>query len=775
MNIYSLFIFCCIFLKISIVDITAQNVVINELMSKNTQGIQDKDGDYSDWIELYNNTNSTIQLENYSLSDDENELNKWFFPEVSILPHSYLLVFASDKNRLDTNELHTNFKISTEGEKLYLSDNFGTIIDQTVAIELSSDLAFARIPDGSTNWVIIHTPTPNESNNNSNILSFSHPEGFYTTSFSLSIQSLLADTVYYTLNGDIPTEESNIFTDALFINNQSSQPNFFSEIPTTPDQDLISYKAWESPSELIDKATILRCVSYRNGVKTSKIYTKTFFVDDQIFEKYTLPVISLVTESENLFSADKGIYVPGKNYKSDDPEWTGNYFMRGDDWERDIHIEYFQKNGSLGFSQDAGVRIHGGKTRQATQKSLRLYARNEYGKKYFNYQLFPQKEVNNYKRFMLRTTMGSWNGQAIIKDVLAHDISRDLNIDHQDFQPVIVFLNGEYWGIQTMRDVLDENYVGYTHNIDPEAVEIKDWYNVDYNNLLNFIENNDLAIESNYEYVKTKVDLDNYIDYTIAEFFFANYDWPSNNIDLWRKLPDGKWRWIFYDLDAGFGNESYNMYIHSTKNDPNITWPNSPYSTFLFRNLLKNKSFETQFVNRYAEILKKDFDVKSTTSTLETIKKLYEPEIEPHLGRWNYPNSKESWEKDIENELLTFLEERPCIVRRNTMKFFSLSSFDFDCDTTVNIEENVFVKDRFILAPNPNTGNFFLLNDQEDITNASILLMSLNGQIIYKEENVYLAKNERKSFDLSNLPSNTYILQIKSKNYSGQKKIIVVN
>ena len=130
MNVYSIFIFCCLFFKAFLVDISAQSVVINEFMAKNTNNLQDEDGDYSDWIELYNTTESIINLLNYSLSDDNSNLNKWVFPDVSILPHSYLLVFASDKNRFDTTELHTNFKISNSGEILYLLDNLGEIIDQ---------------------------------------------------------------------------------------------------------------------------------------------------------------------------------------------------------------------------------------------------------------------------------------------------------------------------------------------------------------------------------------------------------------------------------------------------------------------------------------------------------------------------------------------------------------------------------------------------------------------------------------------------------------------
>jgi len=164
----------------------------------------------------------------------------------------------------------------------------------------------------------------------------------------------------------------------------------------------------------------------------------------------------------------------------------------------------------IGFSQDAGLRIHGGKTRQASQKSLRLYARNEYGEKYFNYKLLPKRNVNKYKRFLLRTTMGAWGGQTIIKDILAQNISASLNIDHQKFQPVIVYINGEYWGIHTIRDRIDERYIEYTHNVDKDSIEFKEGWEISNGPLAAFIKNNSLEQQGNYEYVKTKIDIDNY-------------------------------------------------------------------------------------------------------------------------------------------------------------------------------------------------------------------------------------------------------------------------
>ncbi len=756
-------------------SIYGQTVVINEFMAKNGTTIQDKDGDFSDWIELYNPSNETVHLFNYGLSDDAEDLDMWLFPEVSILPHSYILVFASKKNSVDTTELHTNFKISASGEALFLTDASGIVIDQTDAVALSEDASYCRVPDGSANWIVTNASSPNASNNNSNQLTFSNQEGFYSAPFSLSVNSATGDTVYYTLNGDIPTTSSNYFTEPLLIENKSPEPNVFAEIPSSPPQNLISYKAWESPGYPIDKATILRCASYRNGIRTSKIYTKTYFVYNQGADKYSLPVISLITEEEDLFSYDSGLYVPGVHFNAYDPQWTGNYFMRGKDWERDIHIEYFEPEGTLGFSQDAGIRIHGGLTRQAAQKSLRLYARGKYGKKYFNYPLLPRREVDKYKRFLLRSTIRVWwGGATVIKDVLAQQISSVLDVDYQEFQPVIIFVNGEYWGIHTIRDRIDERYIEYTHHIDKDSVEFKEDGNVAYQDLMDFIENNSLEYSDNYNYVTTQIDMSNYIDYTIAEMFFNNYDWPGNNMALWRKIPDGKWRWVLYDLDLGFvyENKNYNMLLHATANDSTITWPNPPESTFLFRNLLKSEAFKSEFINRYAEILNTDFDIERMANKLDSIKNLYSPEMVDHIDRWHYPNSIDQWEEDIAGHILSFLEDRPCFVRDHIMSFFNLTNFDFECNTDLDEYSEL---GQLMLAPNPNNGRFFVLNTGAYIANATITITSANGQEVYKESGVDIMTNERKYFDLSGFAQNIYFLQVVANDFSEQKKMMIIN
>ena len=250
---------------ISISERVSAQIVINEFMSDNTTAIVDQDGDFSDWIELYNTSSTPINLLNFSLSDQHDELNKWSFPEIIIPAHSFLLIFASNKNISDTGELHTNFKISSSGEPLFLSNNLGQIINQIGPIELIEEKSYGRSPDGSDNLLPFIFSTPNSSNNLNNMLIFEHSGGFFIDPFYQKVTSLTQDSIYYTIDGSIPNVGSEVFQDSLMIDYKYSVDNLISNISTTPEQSLISYKAWEAPSYLLDKANILRYATFKNG------------------------------------------------------------------------------------------------------------------------------------------------------------------------------------------------------------------------------------------------------------------------------------------------------------------------------------------------------------------------------------------------------------------------------------------------------------------------------------------------------------------------------
>jgi len=748
---------------LSTAHVGGQDLVINEFMSLNKTTIQDEDGEYSDWIEIYNKGDSPITLSDYALSDDSSDIGKWVFPEMPLSSKGFLLVFASGKDRHDPAELHANFKIASSGEEIFLSGPGRIIIDRAGPASLPDDWTMARVPDGSNQWFECSNSTGGSSNDIANHLLFSFDQGFYSSPFLLDISSVMDDTVRFTLDGTIPTIRSDIYSGPLNMDFIISKPNYFSEIPTSPEQGLLSYKSWSSPATNIHKAHILRCASFKNGIRTSSIYTRTYFVDPSMLSRYTMPVVSIVTEEENLFGYEKGIFVPGIQQDPDRPGITGNYFMKGNSWERPVHIAYFEADGNLSISQNAGIRIHGGLTRHAAQKSLRLYARSEYGKSTFEYPLLPQKRVSSYKRFLLRSTMGGSSiDNATIRDVLAHELVREMDFEIQDFRPVIVYVNGEYWGIHTLRDRIDEHFIEYSFGIDQDSIDminaniahVDAGSNLHYLELAQFVDQNDLSIGENYEFIKTQIDINCLMDYVIAEMFMANKDWPGNNQKLWRpQNQEGKWRWIFLDLDIAFNRTIPDIFEHAMLEEGIRSFDTESVSSFLLRNLLKNSDFRIMFTDRFAQVLNEIITPRKILETTEKIMDLYRPEIQSHSARWNYPVSKESWEQDIETNLVSFLIRRRCEVAQHVIRAFDMPDFAFSCEGVNDFSENI------IVAPNPSNGKFFIQNDSPYNILLDLTVIDVAGRSVYADTGISMYKFQRNHYDLSGLSSGTYFIK----------------
>ena len=609
-------------------------------------------------------------------------------------------------------------------------------------------------------------------------ISPSQPPGFYTSNISLTLETNSEDTIYYSLDGSVPTKESFLFMpgDSIVFQDKSQEPNYYSEFVTTVDISVYGYPIWESPEGLLSKGNILRFCSYKNGEISSSVQSGTYFIFSDGAQKYELPVISLMVDEADFFSQDSGIYTPGLSFDEEIPESTGNYYKRGDAWERNVHIEYYNEAGELGFSQDAGVRIHGGATRTASQKSLKFYARSEYGDSQFHYKLLPNNENDEYKRFLLQSSMGDWS-KTIIKDPLAHEICRSLNFATQDSRPVIVFLNGEYWGVQTIRDRIDKYYLEYkegaTHQDsvtllnsfnNPEAIEGDAEGFIE---LLEFINENDIAFEENYNYLLSQIDIENYIDYNIAEIFLSNYDWPGNNVKYWRES-DGstKWRWIFFDIDGGLYNYRYDMLEHCTLNDDEVVWPNSPPSTFIFRNLLRNDRFVSEFILRYAEILRSNFSLNTTINKASSLVDLYSSSISEHSDRWNFPENENAWRNDISEHLLEFLEKRHCYAVENLSNFFDLSDFPFDCCSEATFNT-------LLAYPNPSRGDFSLLNISEESMFGTVTISTTSGSRVYSEAGVTIRGGQTLELSNLDLPKGIYIVTFQGSLKGQSLKLIV--
>jgi|TARA_B110000902_G_scaffold158055_1_gene181237 hypothetical protein len=505
--------------------------------------------------------------------------------------------------------------------------------------------------------------------------------GFYLKPFELVLTSERENTIRYTFNGSDPTNTSEIFHNQLLITGMESSDSL-SFINTT--NNLSKYEKWVEPVGVQNKATIVKYASFKGDSILTDVKTLSFFVKNDALDgkhQYNLPVISISTDKKNLYSMDQGIFIAGDSLIKDQKH-TGNFFQRGKEFEREVYFQYFNSKGELDFELNIGMRIHGGVTRRFPQKSLKFYKRKSYDKVKVNFPFLAKKGV---KRFIAEGMQESGGGRALIEDIVAQEIVKGIGLEQQNFQAVIVFINGEYWGLHTIRDRIDEKYLAYKFDLHRDSFDIIDGharkgYNPIYGDssgylfLLDFIKKNDLSKNKNYEFVSSKLDVDNFIDYYSVEIFFANRDWPVQNIKMWKKK-SGKWRFLLYDLDGGFSHKSkkdieedhlFDMFTYLLNKEDCSGCLNPPISTLLFRGLSANLSFKKKFENRYKEIVNLYMDTLETIPIVDSIAKIYAPYMQEHIQRWGFPTSvKNQWERDINTHIKKFLLNREEHTLRN--------------------------------------------------------------------------------------------------------------
>ena len=604
-----------------------KKVYINEFMSSNTHTVIDPDYyNFSDWIELYNNTDKTLDISGYALSDDKDKIKYKIPPGTTIKPHGYKIFWADKKERGN----HTNFSLNTEGESVVLFDKNGNIIDKIDYDKQSADISMGR--DKETLITGYMVPTFERANEKGHILKvrtdsplFSIEGGFYDSPQIVTIKADDADEIFYTLDGSYPNKKSAL---------KYIQP------------------------VKIDKTKTLRAVAYKKDKFESIDTTMTYFINHES----KLPIISLSTDKKYLFDDMIGIYTDGKNgvpLKKCRGSETEN-FNYARDWQRPVHINYFDENQQERFSFNLDMEITGQCSRHNKKKSFSLSLEDKYGVKSLRYKLFDNKNVEKFKSFRIRTGDLGYK----LRDILAVALVEEgkLNTDYEAYKAVQMFLNGEYWGIYNIRekkgaDFIKSNYPDIKKsNLDIIGIKIKEGDKADYNDLHNFVKKNDLSLSKNYRQIKNRVDIDNYIDYMILEIYSNNNDWPSNNYRLWKEKKEGaKWRFILEDLDYGF------VVLKREKNAFERVLNDDVLIADLFKKLLKNREFKKRFKDRFYTLLDTLFKPENV---LALIKKLVDERRE------YFYNEPDKWDIDIDDfdhdvEIMkSFAKSRSEIVRK---------------------------------------------------------------------------------------------------------------
>lgn len=782
-------------LVVLVSDINAQ-LVINEVMSSNGDVISDEDGGYEDWIELYNNTGHDIQLDNYSISDDKGNKRKWVFPSYVLKKDSFLLLFASGKNRKSGLYLHTNFSIKASGEAIYLYDATQKLLDYIPSTEIARNTSYGRQEDGGRNFVYFQTTTPGFSNLQGESytpllsLTSNFASGFYENEFELKfLNSLPAGSeIRYTLDGSNPHTESFIYDQKIDISTSIIQETSLSHITTTSNY-VPHWLEWLPATEDIFKGIVIKAQVYNNGTALSNVKHLHFFLSPASRKRYSLPVVSISFEPDDLFGYDSGIYIPGKLAIEDDSNLNkANYHMRGNDWERKAHFCYIDTNAVIGIDQEVGIRIHGSGSRSLPIKSLRIIAKAAYGNNALNYPFFGITHGQSFKRLLLRSS-GQDFDKTYMADALSQQIIQELDIETQQYQPVIVFLNGEYWGIHNLRERIDKDFLVNKKNIDSENIDL-----IAYNNGIEVVEGDYTFYDQNirgyldhyanelnnpriFEHIATVIDLPNYIDYTISKIFFGSYDWWGNNVMLWReKKPDSKFRWISYDNDDLLRVDSLNSLRLSMQEGLN-QWPNPDFSTHLFRHLIQNNTFKDSFLNRFVYHLKHTFKNEWTTLMLEQTAEGIANEMEEHIQRWNYPSSIHIWNNNLDDMRKKFYF-RKCFIKNMLQEFFNIEDYDLlneICTDTIPMIDEDFP---IWIYPNPNNSGTFNIRFQQDGVYSNlkdIELIDSRGVVIWKILPEDIDLNYRYEYPLRlHLSKGIYVLRINGKKGNIQYQKVLV-
>ena len=629
-------------------DINNKGLYINEAMASNTQTLT-LEADTPDWLELHNATGGPINLDNYALSDNLSRKSKWVFPVYTLENDSYVLVYLSGLNKSDTaaGVFHTNFKLDGMGETLILSDGDRNVIDKMIVPHMGADISIGRSAD-ATGFFYYTAPTPGAKNPSGYLGIASmplsdNPGGIYQQGLTLNLSVPEGMRVYYTTDASIPTPSS------------------------TPYSAPIA----------IDKTTVIRARAFGDNMIDSSVFSATYLVG----ETSSVPIMALVTEPDNLFGHENGIFANGPGYLEEFPHGSNgrgaNFWM---DWERPVHVEYF-KDGKTVLTQDAGVKLNGQYSRAIEQKSMAIYARTKYSTNSFEAALFDDREYTSYKSFVLRSTAQDYN-RARMRDAMLTSLVPDELMMHQHTQVVDVYINGTYWGHYNLRERVNKYSVAQYEGVTDESVveridiikgnsRVLNGSNTEYRELIEFVKNNSLTNSDNLKYVTDRVDVQNYFDYQITEMYFGNSD--NGNIKFY-KVPGGKWKWILYDVDwaANTGNSGNDWNVFEAYLNKNGTGVGDAFETVLFWRLLENADMKALFFQRIAYLVNNFYTPEIIDARIDEFVATMTPQMQAHYDKWPSSGSVSGWEKHVDL-LRTYYKQRPTYFKGHMKSYFNLS------------------------------------------------------------------------------------------------------
>ena len=552
---------------------------------------------------------------------------------------------------------------------------------------------------------------------------FSRPSGFYDEPFTLRIKAP-TNQIYYTLDGSEPVRGKKgtfRYEGSVEIDDATSNKNVHSmrtDVTTGFDLEAVETLSkgrrvmnYQTPDYPVDKCTILRAAFYDIDNSRSEIETASYFVGYKDRKGYGgVKVVSIVTDPDNLFDYEKGIYVTGKtfhDFAASDPFenddiwyrhfwwwWDANYHNRGADWEREANVQFFSGDGDLILQQQAGIRIQGGGSRGYLPKSLNLYARRIYdGDTRFHYDFFDTGF--NPKRLTL--TCGGDDCYTKQKDRLVSELAADQGFATMHYEPCLLFLDGEFWGFYYLTEKYDAKYFSYYYDVPEEEVlivknnEAGTGLEEDqalYEEMKSFIEENDMSVKKNYKKACELIDMDSFINYYAALIYCGRCgDWPNGNFALWRtrEAPpetetsgesstnsesdssspyrDGRWRWILFDVNS----EAISSEL--TEHDT-LRYVIKANKMKMFGSLCKSPEFRRKFEERILEYGSTIFTPESVNEKVDEYAKQMTAPMAIHFRRFFGKNSGLDFTDITDTNIRGFFTDRYSTVQEFLKKNF---------------------------------------------------------------------------------------------------------
>ena len=572
----------------------------------------------ADWIELYNPTEKTYSLEGLYLSDDYKDLKK-FALSGTIAPKGYKALDTSNSPSKQKQGTGT-FSISPSGETIYLTDGI-KLYDVFETGVLKVGYSSGRVEDDpSGERVFFSSQTKGAKNSGTlkpelNAREFSHRGGVVSGEFTLEISG--EGNIYYTTDGTRPSKSSNLYTGPMKISG----------------------------------TTVINAVCIKDGHIPSDTNTVTF-----LFEKaHTVPVVCITADPQEF----KEVYAVRERLVK---------------VERKCNIEFYEADGTKGVSFPAGIRVSGNSTRVYAQKSFSIYLRSGYGKSSVTYPFFDDYEITSFQSLVLRNGGQDWKYTRVI-DAYTGVLFKDLNIDTSMSRPVVVYVNGKYYGIYDLKESMNENCLASQHGVEEDNLNvirrnfaILAGDTVQIKQIYQMAKTMNMAVESNYEKFCKYVDADAWIDYIIARSFTGDYD--MFNQKLWNeKHYEVKWRPIFYDFDFAFrGTQASTLNRYFT--GAGVASPDGSLTNMYIPTALKqNAGWREKFLKRASEVLK-DIAARSLDlfdSMVEEIR----PEMQRHIARWG--GSYSEWQQNCKTTRAV-IAARPRVLVKQIQNVFGVSA-----------------------------------------------------------------------------------------------------